>query len=410
MPFYAGWGLTEDVLPAPKRRKKVSLEQLVYAALVKYPIYRDPETDKLTTVEKTIEYIGYQRKMRFRFPKTLYAYGFTPWKKSILKSFTQGSELIFVKQLKSVPANTSVLVWGSQDCYGLDESVNLIRVEDGFLRSVGLGGDLIPPQSWVFDNEGIYYDSSKPSQLEAILNNTEFKSEELVRAKQLIEKLIEHRISKYNLGDSQLEIKNGGKTTILVVGQVEKDASIRFGTAEVNTNLKLLKAVREKFPAAYIVYKPHPDVVAGIRRKGERESLEKNYYDQIVKSGDALSLFDSVDSVHTMTSLVGFEALLRKKKVYTYGQPFYAGWGLTIDTMPNERRNRQLSLGELVTGSLIRYPTYISSTSKMYTSPERTVEELIQLKEKGVQRMPLWRKFVRDLIKIWTHSKLRPNA
>ena len=222
MPFYAGWGLTEDVLPAPKRRKKVSLEQLVYAALVKYPIYRDPETDKLTTVEKTIEYIGYQRKMRFRFPKTLYAYGFTPWKKSILKSFTQGSELIFVKHSKSVPANATLLVWGSQNCYGLDESVNLIRVEDGFLRSVGLGGDLIPPQSWVFDNEGIYYDSSKPSQLETILNNTEFKSEELVRAKQLIEKLIEHRISKYNLEDSQLEIKNGRKTAILVVGKWKK--------------------------------------------------------------------------------------------------------------------------------------------------------------------------------------------
>ena len=410
MPFYAGWGLTEDVLPAPKRRKKVSLEQLVYAALVKYPIYRDPETHEETTVEKTIEYIGFQRQMRFRFPKTLYAYGFTPWKKSILKSFTQGSELIFVKQLKSVPSNSIVLVWGSQNCDGLDESVNLIRVEDGFLRSVGLGGDLIRPQSWVFDNEGIYYDSSKPSQLETILNNTEFKSEELVRAKQLIEKLIEHRISKYNLGDSQLQIKNGGKTTILVVGQVEKDASIQFGTGEMNTNLKLLKAVREKFPAAYIVYKPHPDVVVGIRRKGESESLEKNYYDQKVESGDALALFDAVDSVHTMTSLVGFEALLRNKKVYTYGQPFYSGWGLTIDTMPNERRNRQLSLEELVTGSLIRYPIYISSTSKMYTSPERTVEELIQQKEKGVQRMPLWRKFVRDLIKIWTHSKLRPNA
>ena len=178
----------------------------------------------------------------------------------------------------------------------------------------------------------------------------------------------------------------------------------------MNTNLKLLKAVREKFPAAYIVYKPHPDVVAGIRRKGESESLEKKYYDHKVESGDALTLFDAVDSVHTMTSLVGFEALLRNKKVYTYGQPFYSGWGLTIDTMPNERRNRQLKLEELVAGSLIRYPTYISSTSKMYTSPERTVEELIQQKEKGVQRMPLWRKFVRDLIKIWTHSKLRPNA
>ena len=78
--------------------------------------------------------------------------------------------------------------------------------------------------------------------------------------------------------------------------------------------------------------------------------------------------------------------------------------------MPIERRNRQLSLEELVAGSLIRYPTYISRSSKMYTSPERVVEELIRQKEKGVERMPLWRKFIRDLIKIWTHSNLRPNA
>ena len=124
--------------------------------------------------------------------------------------------------------------------------------------------------------------------------------------------------------------------------------------------------------------------MAGIRKKGENEALEKQYYDLRVESGDALALFDRVDSVHTMTSLVGFEALLRNKKVYTYGQPFYSGWGLTIDAMPIERRNRQLSLEELVAGSLMRYPTYISRTSEMYTSPERVVEELIRTKrERG---------------------------
>lgn len=410
MPFYAGWGLTEDVLPAPKRRKNVSLEQLVYAALVKYPIYFDPETNEITTVEKTIEYIFYQRQMRFRFPETLYAYGFTPWKKSILKSFTQGSELIFLKRLEDVPNSSTLLVWGSHDCEEIGDSVKLIRVEDGFLRSVGLGSVLISPQSWVFDNEGIYYDSSKRSQLESILNESEFKAKELKRADDLIERITKNQVSKYNLGNSHFQIKNSGKSVILVIGQVEKDASIRFGTDLINTNLKLLQVVRKKFPKAYIIYKPHPDVVAGIRRKGENESLEKNYYDLEVKSGDAISLFKYVDSVHTMTSLVGFEALLRNKKVYTYGLPFYAGWGLTVDAMSIKRRCRQLSLDELVAGSLIRYPSYISNTSRMYTSPERVVEELIQQKEKANKRMPLWRKFIRDLLKIWSHSNLRSNA
>ena len=117
-------GLQRTYLPVPKRRKNVSLEQLVYAALVKYPIYCDPETDEQTTVEKTIEYIGFQRQMRFRFPRKLYAYGFTPWKKSILRSFTQGSELVFHKHLEDVPDAATVLVWGSLEC---EEFISLLN-------------------------------------------------------------------------------------------------------------------------------------------------------------------------------------------------------------------------------------------------------------------------------------------
>ena len=410
MPFYAGWGLTDDALPALERRTNTSLEKLVHAVLVEYPIYFDPETDKPTTVEETIKYIGFQRQMRFRFPRKLYAYGFTPWKKPILKSFTQGSELIFIKRLEEVPPNGSLLVWGSKECNNLDCSIKLIRVEDGFLRSVGLGGDLIEPQSWVFDQEGIYYDSSQSSQLENIFNNCKFEVKELERANTLIKLITENHISKYNLGDTQCVINSNGKEVALVVGQVEKDASIRLGTGDIDTNLKLLQVVRDKFPEAHIIYKPHPDVIAGIRKRGVSEALEKNYYDQIVESGDAIALFDSVDTIHTMTSLVGFEGLLRKKKVYTYGMPFYSGWGLTEDLIKINRRKRVLSLSELVYGALIQYPTYISSESKMYTSPERIIKELIEQKKNGIQRMPLWRKFIRDLIKLWTHYGFRSNA
>jgi capsular polysaccharide export protein len=55
MPFYAGWGLTEDDLPPPPRRGKASFEALVHAALVDYPRYLDPDTGRLTTVEATME-------------------------------------------------------------------------------------------------------------------------------------------------------------------------------------------------------------------------------------------------------------------------------------------------------------------------------------------------------------------
>ena len=41
-------------------------------------------------------------------------------------------------------------------------------------------------------------------------------------------------------------------------------------------------------------------------------------------------LLGIVDEVHTLTSLTGFEALLRGIEVHAYGGPFYAGWGLTM--------------------------------------------------------------------------------
>ncbi len=56
-----------------------------------------------------------------------------------------------------------------------------------------------------------------------------------------------------------------------------------------------------------------------------------------------------------MTSLTGFEALLRGKAVFTYGLPFYAGWGLTQDRHAHPRRHRRLSIDELVAAALIGY-------------------------------------------------------
>src|SRR3546814_12299775 len=59
--------------------------------------------------------------------------------------------------------------------------------------------------------------------------------------------------------------RRSGKTVILVPGQVEDDASIRFGCTDVRTNIALLKAARAARPDAFIVYKPHPAVGSGHR-------------------------------------------------------------------------------------------------------------------------------------------------
>jgi capsular polysaccharide export protein len=102
------------------------------------------------------------------------------------------------------------------------------------------------------------------------------------------------------------------------------------------------------------------------------------FADQVVTDLPLPACLASVDEVHTMTSLVGFEALLRGLAVHCYGQPFYAGWGLTRDRHAVARRTRKLTLDELVAGTLLRYPRYLSRTTRLFTTPEVVVAQLRQ--------------------------------
>ena len=163
---------------------------------------------------------------------------------------------------------------------------------------------------------------------------------------------------------------------ILVPGQVETDASIAYGAPGIRRNIDLLRAVREANPAAYVLYKPHPDVLAKLRAAGQGEAEALRWCDEVVTDAAMGELLQQVDAVHVLTSLAGFEALLRGKAVTCYGQPFYAGWGLTVDIIPLARRSRRLALDELVAAALILYPVYLSRVTSRYTSPERVLDEL----------------------------------
>jgi capsular polysaccharide export protein len=192
---------------------------------------------------------------------------------------------------------------------------------------------------------------------------------------------------------------------ILVPGQVETDASIRHGATSIRTNLAFLRAVRSANPDAYIVYKPHPDVVSGLRAWGKGEEKAHGWCDEVVNDISMHELLGKVDEVHVLTSLTGFEALLRGKAVVTYGQPFYCGWGLTRDLALTpelaRRRTRKLSLDELVAGALILYPTYVSRTTGRFTTPERALEELLSWREHSAHTMPLWRRPLRWILRLW---------
>jgi capsular polysaccharide export protein len=160
---------------------------------------------------------------------------------------------------------------------------------------------------------------------------------------------------------------------------VETDGSILYGSPTVRTNIDLLTQVRARNPNSYILYKRHPDIVAGLRASEVCEDKIASLCDERVDHVDIVTLIDGSDEVHVMTSLTGFEALMRGKEVVCYGQPFYAGWGLTTDLAPIARRLHKITLDHLVAMALIVYPVYMSADGQRLITPEEALDELTTL-------------------------------
>jgi capsular polysaccharide export protein len=265
------------------------------------------------------------------------------------------------------------------------------------------------------DNKGIYFDPRQVSNLEYILATTDFSEEELSRARHVREFIVDNGITKYNLEPRETAPwATGERRVILVPGQVEDDASIRFGCSYVCTNAELLKAARTAHPDAFIVYKPHPDVMSG-NRKGKLALREAGQWaDHIEARLSVISCIEACDEVHTMTSLTGFDALLRGKKVTTYGQPFYAGWGLTEDKDSDgaalQRRNRILTLDALVAGTLLRYPLYWDPELRGYTSCEAVLRRIVETRDALEQSGKLNRMRIGYIRRQWRKARILARA
>ena len=260
----------------------------------------------------------------------------------------------------------------------------LVEVEDGFLRSAGLGADCVPPLSITVDRLGPYFDPGQPSELEKVLENGEFDEALIARAGRLRETIVAAGLGKYEQGNAPLERSGGARRHILVPGQVEDDRSILTGGSGLVSNLELLKRVREREPDAFLIYKPHPDVVAGHRKGYIPDQIGRQFADKVVTDAPISSLIAMVDEVHVNTSLAGFEALMRHKDVTTHGVPFYAGWGLTRDLGPvPARRTAKRSLDELVAATLLLYPRYLDPVSGLPCPAETVVDRLT-----GQERQP----------------------
>lgn len=359
--------------------------------------------------------------------KVIYCLNFSFWKKLFICRFLSEYKCVFfnTKQfLKFVQRSKSekftqkfsVLCWASKLArdkeladllYGYRDQnlISLYLAEDAFIRSQGLGSDFYYPYSLVIDSRGIYYDPRYQSDLECIFSS--IRSMQMLdpvkyqslrdRALNLQSVIVDGRVSKYQSSRHPRIIPvintvhkiEPNRKIIFIPFQVSDDASVIFGGCGY-TNLSLLREVRRSDPDAFIFCKIHPDVVSSNRINGDAENYEsiEDLSDLVVfDEYSALDCIQAADEIHTISSLAGFEGLLRNKKVVCYGMPFYAGYGLTQDisvlnnnpvAVSAHKRRKELSpdILDFIIGALILYPTYYDWISEKISTPEDVIQHL----------------------------------
>lgn len=370
-PFYSGWGLTRDTLQTGRRGLNRSLETVAAATLIRYSRYIDPVTGRPCQAEDTVDRLAALTRRARRLAGHSAAVDFTPAKRAAVRRLMNsplgslrfhGSTAAAAADLRS--SGGRLICWGGQEQAATAPAATaaglpLWRMEDGFVRSRGLGSDFIPALSMTLDTTGAHYDSTRPSDLETQLQTQTFPADLLARAHALRKAIVAAGLSKYNLAGKAPRDWTTDRRRILIVGQVENDRSILLGCEDIRTNAALVAAVRAAHPGAFLIYRDHPDVRAG-NRPGALPPETSALLDARADDLDILACIDAVDAIATLTSLTGFEALLRGKSVLTWGRPFYAGWGLTEDALAFPRRTRRLTLDQLVAASLIEYPLYVT--------------------------------------------------
>ncbi len=373
---------------------EAKLEQLVAEHLLDRLAYADPFTGDPISPLALVDILGGWRRLIASNKPIVAAFGFAHWKRDTVDPLLWGGRPVAFLPAKSsalaaLPADASIAVWKARIPAPFLAEIEagpwrLLEVEDGFIRSAGLGADCVPPLSIVVDDLGVHYDRSRPNRLEDMLASGKFSPPDLERARRLRDWIVSSGITKYGISTGTILSREGGdRHHLLVVGQVEDDRSVLYVSPDVRSNLELLKRVRAANPDAWIIYRPHPDVEAGHRRGAIPEATCRALANAIKASDPISALIGSADEVHVMTSLAGFEALMHGKRVTTYGTPFFAGWGLTKDlAQVPSRRGKDLSLDELVAAVLLLYPRYLDPVTNLPCTAEVLIMRLLS----GVQR------------------------
>jgi len=360
-PFYSGYGLTNDKKALFRECK--TKEELFYSAYIQYCKYINPISGERCQLEDVLELIECNQKNN---PHTqIVIQKPSLWKRKFLS--------LYLDKFSILPpvfnSNFYNAEWGFSS-----KPSTFYNVEDGFVRSRGLGSSLTPPLSLAIDSGGIYYDHNSDSDLQKILNHYDFSNRVLLRANKIHKSLIEKRLTKYNISDNKQSVHIPSTPYVLVPGQIESDKSI-IASGSGFKNYDAVMVAKERYPEHKIVYRPHPDITFN-NVVPQDDISAKELADITTSEGNIIDWIEHSSAVITITSNTGFEALIRGIPVYCLGYPYYFGYGLTESEVSIPSRKRKINLTMLIASVLVLYPTYFNYKKEMFCRIEETLDEI----------------------------------
>ena len=254
--------------------------------------------------------------------------------------------------------------------------------------------------SYVFDDLAPYYDARYKNRLEEMLNdkNLKFNEKEIERARININKIIKNKITKYNHQPIYKPKIGKNKNKVLIIDQAYGDMSIAKGLANEYTFKNMFETAIKENPNSDIIIKIHPDNLLYKENCYYNEEVQRENIYLFNEEINPISLLEIVDKVYVCTSQLGFEALMMGKEVHTFGMPFYAGYGLTIDYQKCERRTNKRTLEEIFYITYINYSYYVNPEKEERCEIEEAIDYLIKLRREYFLEFNI-RCDERDLIK-----------
>ncbi|STA73631.1 capsular polysaccharide export protein KpsC [Campylobacter lari] len=329
MPFYAGWGLTQDKQACKRRLKKRTLEEVFYATYILYSEYFNPYLNQKSDIFDTIHTLAKYKKIEQANSNTLYFLGFSKWKREFVRPFfeAKNNKIIFLNspgELYKANLNPEdkIFIWGKKYDKALLAKDFKFKTFSSTFKNMAFASFLY----WLFAFLFSWYFNNS-------LHHRSLKLFDFLPWFCSVYRKNKYKITEKSLNEKILSLK---QKYFLAILQVHNDTQLSHHykkTTEKFIEEVIISFANHAKAKSYLVFKHHP-MDRGYRdytKLIEDLSLKYNVEGRILYVHDLHlpTLLINARGTIVINSTVGLSALYHNSPLKVMGKAFYDIEGLT---------------------------------------------------------------------------------